>query len=196
MGWKNYLEDIRGCIQKSFRTRSLERELQMIQLSATRRSCIAILWVSLVSFSTITLCVASQRCLLLLLLLLFISLSVQFGNFWIHPHTFEFNLQQVQSWKLRINGKYFEAQKYPLFQTSENSSLNAKNLERTFPRTSYTQLRDLYVVNKEFDKKRSWGLGGGRLTTLQHKKLACQRMYTGSRIWVIDDQINENYTGR
>jgi hypothetical protein len=33
----------------------------MIQLSATRCSCIAIFWVSLVSFATITLCVASQR---------------------------------------------------------------------------------------------------------------------------------------
>jgi hypothetical protein len=39
----------------------LERELKMVQLSATRCSCIAILYVSLVSFATITLCVASQR---------------------------------------------------------------------------------------------------------------------------------------
>jgi hypothetical protein len=46
---------------KSFRTGRLERELQMIQLSATRCSCIAILWVSLVSFAAITLCIASQR---------------------------------------------------------------------------------------------------------------------------------------
>jgi hypothetical protein len=33
----------------------------MVQLSATRCSCIAILWVSLLSFAAITLCVASQR---------------------------------------------------------------------------------------------------------------------------------------
>jgi hypothetical protein len=33
----------------------------MVQLSATRCSCIANLWVSLVSFVAITLCVASQR---------------------------------------------------------------------------------------------------------------------------------------
>jgi hypothetical protein len=33
----------------------------MVQLSATRCSCIAILWVSLVSFAAVTLCVASQR---------------------------------------------------------------------------------------------------------------------------------------
>jgi hypothetical protein len=46
---------------KSFQTGRLERELQMVQLSATRCSCIVILWVSLVSFAAITLCVASQR---------------------------------------------------------------------------------------------------------------------------------------
>jgi hypothetical protein len=75
--------DIRGCI-KSFRTGHLERELQMVQLSATRCICIAIFWVSLASFAAITLCVASQR--------VFIVVSVYFimsqsGNFWIHPRT-------------------------------------------------------------------------------------------------------------
>jgi hypothetical protein len=39
----------------------VERELQMIQFSATRCSCIAIFGVSLMSFAAITLCVASQR---------------------------------------------------------------------------------------------------------------------------------------
>jgi hypothetical protein len=43
---------------------------RMVQLSATRCSCIAILWVSLVSFGAITLCVASQR--------VFIAVSVYF----------------------------------------------------------------------------------------------------------------------
>jgi hypothetical protein len=57
------------------------QELHMIQLSATRCSCIAILWVNLVSCATITLCVASQR------LFIVISLSIQSGNFWIHPRT-------------------------------------------------------------------------------------------------------------
>jgi hypothetical protein len=42
-------------VSKSFWTGCLERELQMVELSATRCSCIAILWVSLVSFATITL---------------------------------------------------------------------------------------------------------------------------------------------
>jgi hypothetical protein len=50
---------IRGCIQ-NFRTARLERELQIVQLPATRYSCTAILWVSLVSFTAITLCVASE----------------------------------------------------------------------------------------------------------------------------------------
>jgi hypothetical protein len=48
-------------VSKGFRTGRLERELQMVKPSATRCSCIAILWVSLVSFAAITLCVASQR---------------------------------------------------------------------------------------------------------------------------------------
>jgi hypothetical protein len=47
-------------ISKRFRTGRLEWELQMAQLPATMCSCVAILWVSLVSSATITLCVASQ----------------------------------------------------------------------------------------------------------------------------------------
>jgi hypothetical protein len=48
-------------VPKSFRTGSLEHELQMVELFATRCNYIAILWVSLVSFAAITLCIASQR---------------------------------------------------------------------------------------------------------------------------------------
>jgi hypothetical protein len=48
-------------VSKLFRTDRLERELQMVEPSATRCSYIAILWVSLVRFAAITLCVASQR---------------------------------------------------------------------------------------------------------------------------------------
>jgi hypothetical protein len=52
--------EFKGCsryegVSKSFRTGSLERELRMVQLSTSRCSCIAILWVSLVSFAAITL---------------------------------------------------------------------------------------------------------------------------------------------
>jgi hypothetical protein len=57
-------------VSKSFRTGLLEWELQMVQVSATRCSCIAILWVSLMSFAAITLCVVSQR--------VFIVVSVYF----------------------------------------------------------------------------------------------------------------------
>jgi hypothetical protein len=48
-------------VSKSFRTGRLERELQMVQLSATIYSFIAILWVILVSFVAVIICIASQR---------------------------------------------------------------------------------------------------------------------------------------
>jgi hypothetical protein len=48
-------------VSKSSRTLRPEQELQIVQLSATRCSCIAVSWVSPVSFAAITLCVASQR---------------------------------------------------------------------------------------------------------------------------------------
>jgi hypothetical protein len=51
-------------VSKSFRTDRLERELQIVRLSATRCSCIAITWVNLVSFAAITLYVASERVIL------------------------------------------------------------------------------------------------------------------------------------
>jgi hypothetical protein len=57
----SYNPRLRGCIQKFPDWPPGARELQIVQLSATRCSCIAILWVSLVSFAAITLCVASQR---------------------------------------------------------------------------------------------------------------------------------------
>jgi hypothetical protein len=68
-------------VSKSFRTGRLQRELHMVQLSVTRCSCIAILWVSLVSFSATTLCGASQQVFIIVVT----SLSTQSGNFWIDP---------------------------------------------------------------------------------------------------------------
>jgi len=59
----------------------VERELQVVQLSATRCSCIAILWVSLASFAAITFVLLLNECLLLCA---YISLSTQSGNFWLH----------------------------------------------------------------------------------------------------------------
>jgi hypothetical protein len=47
-------------VSKSFQTGHMEWELQMVQLSATRCSFIAILWNNLMSFGAITLCIASK----------------------------------------------------------------------------------------------------------------------------------------
>jgi hypothetical protein len=79
---KNFL--IWGCIQK-FLDWLPEVKTAMVQLSATRYNCIAILWVSFVSFAAITLCVASQQVFLLLLLLL-LSISL------LSPETFGYTL--------------------------------------------------------------------------------------------------------
>jgi hypothetical protein len=60
-------------VSKSFRTGRLKRELQIIQLCATMCSCISILWVSLVSFAAVTLCVASQRVFIVVSIYFFID---------------------------------------------------------------------------------------------------------------------------
>jgi hypothetical protein len=67
-------------VSKSFQTGLLEWELQMVKLSATRFSCIVILWVSLVSFAAITLRVVSQR--------VFIDVI----SLWLSPETFGYTL--------------------------------------------------------------------------------------------------------
>jgi hypothetical protein len=59
--FKNDFQKRYEIVCKTLRTGCLERELQMVQLSATSSSCIAILWVSLVSFAAITLFVASLK---------------------------------------------------------------------------------------------------------------------------------------
>jgi hypothetical protein len=59
-GCSSTIEALYKGVSKIYRTGQLERELQMAQLSVTMCSYIAILWVSLVSFAAITLCVASQ----------------------------------------------------------------------------------------------------------------------------------------
>jgi hypothetical protein len=51
---------VRGCIRK-FPDWTTGARTQMVQFSATRCRCIDILWVSLLSFAAVTLCVASQR---------------------------------------------------------------------------------------------------------------------------------------
>jgi hypothetical protein len=65
-------------VSKTFRTGRLERELQMLQLCATRCSCIAIFLgggVSLVSFAAITLCVTCQR--MFIVVVYFVIVSVR-----------------------------------------------------------------------------------------------------------------------
>jgi hypothetical protein len=52
-------------VSKSIRTGRLERELQMVQLSASRCSCIDIMWVGILSVATITLLLLLKECLLL-----------------------------------------------------------------------------------------------------------------------------------
>jgi hypothetical protein len=76
---------VRGCIQK-FPDWPPGARTANDTVSATRCSCIAILWLSLVSFAAITLCVGSQR--------VFISLSTRSGNIWIHPRIrrFQFHI--------------------------------------------------------------------------------------------------------
>jgi hypothetical protein len=69
------LQNVYEGVSKSFRTGSLERELQMVQLSVTRCSCIDILWVNLVSFAAIPLCVASQR--MFIVVIYFVTDSVR-----------------------------------------------------------------------------------------------------------------------
>jgi hypothetical protein len=64
-----HLHEVQGCVKKSW-TGHLEQELQMVQLSATRCICVTILLASLMSFVAITLCVASQWVLIVLISLL------------------------------------------------------------------------------------------------------------------------------
>jgi hypothetical protein len=77
---------------KSFRTGRLERELQVVQLTAIRCSCIAILWVSLVNFAVITLYVASRR------MFIVVSVMIQSGNFWLHPSTASLTWEGGYKW--------------------------------------------------------------------------------------------------
>jgi hypothetical protein len=58
--WSWPLTSICEGVSESLRTGRLEWELQMAEFCSTRCSCISILWVSLVSFVAVTLCVASQ----------------------------------------------------------------------------------------------------------------------------------------
>jgi len=64
-------------VSKSSRTGLLERELRIVQLSDTRYSCIAILWVSLMSFVAIILYVTSQWVSIIIVVVHFVIDSVR-----------------------------------------------------------------------------------------------------------------------
>jgi hypothetical protein len=90
-------------VSKSFRTGRLAGELQMVQLSATRCSCIAILWGSPENFGAITLCVASRRVFVVVVVVVVISL-------WLSPETFGYTLVNRWGRGKRIKG-YRDLQK-------------------------------------------------------------------------------------
>jgi hypothetical protein len=69
-------------VSKSFRTGRLERELQMVQLSATRCNCRYFVSQSS-EFCSHNSCIASQRVYIVVVYFV----MTQSGNFWIHPRT-------------------------------------------------------------------------------------------------------------
>jgi hypothetical protein len=91
-------------VSKSFRIGHLERELQIVQLSATRCSCIAILWVSLVSFAVITFVLLLNE---FLLMSVCISLSTQSGNFWLHPPMLQSQQTQLSFVRERTSSRCY-----------------------------------------------------------------------------------------
>jgi hypothetical protein len=101
---------VRG-LSKSFRTGRLEWELQMVQLFATRYSCILILWVSLVSFPAIILFVASQLVFIVVSVYLVID-SVRnlldTNNSYVHTTTLcSVLLKHVVPWCLKLESNEF-----------------------------------------------------------------------------------------
>jgi hypothetical protein len=97
-------------VSKSFRTGRLERELQTVQLSATRCSFIAILWVSLVGFAAITLCVAPQ--LVFIVVVYFVIDSVRklldIPSYMHMAHL----IIHADVWCPKHGGSWFEAQEF------------------------------------------------------------------------------------
>jgi hypothetical protein len=63
-------------VSKIFRTVRLERELQMVQLSANRCNCIATLWVSLVSFTAISICVVPQLVFIIIIIIIIVIIII------------------------------------------------------------------------------------------------------------------------
>jgi len=82
-------------VSRSFRTGHLERELEIIQLSATRRSFTVILWVSLVSFDATTLFFSSEQAFIVLSIYFFIDSVRKLLD---SPSYLERGSEQQQDW--------------------------------------------------------------------------------------------------
>jgi hypothetical protein len=101
---------------KSFRIGRLEQELQMVKLSATSCSCIAILWVSLVSFAAITLCGGSQG--------VFIVVSIYFF-YGLRPETFGYTLVSLHKENGRSKAKQSRAEQSKAKQSIPSQVVHA-----------------------------------------------------------------------
>jgi hypothetical protein len=103
----------------------------MVQLSATRCSCIAILWVSLVSFAAITLCVASQRLFVVVVVVVvdddFVIDSVR--KFLDTPWYFS---MMSQCWRKRISA-ITSSCKFGLILNTDKIRQTASNADTPFP---------------------------------------------------------------
>jgi hypothetical protein len=91
-------------VPKSFRTGRPERELQMVQLSATKSSCIAILWVSLVTFAAMTLCVASQQVIPKVSIFHYRLSPETFGYTHVCARDYEMNMTAMETLSLILYG--------------------------------------------------------------------------------------------
>jgi hypothetical protein len=126
----------------------------MLQLSATRCSCIAILWVSLVSFVTITLCVASQRVFVVVRVYFVMTQS---GNFWIHSRIssyFWFSVAAGHSNVTHMNVKLHVS--LPAFLWTYNS-FDLQLIILTYLRTYLLTYLLTYSIEQEYSLK-SWQL--------------------------------------
>jgi hypothetical protein len=118
--------NIRGCAQK-FTDWQPEPELQMVQFSATRCNCIAILWVILVSFVAINHCVASQRVFIVVIVYfviewvreLFDIPSFMYGRMVIQLHAFLTSVLVGAEWSAPHHGRFTtgESLRHPLDRT-------------------------------------------------------------------------------
>jgi hypothetical protein len=141
-----------------------------VQLSATRCSCIAILWVSLVNFAIITLCVASQR------VFTFVSvyfIMTQSGNFWIHPRTTD----EKKEWDKdcsQDSGKNFICCMKKVISLSPNPrwwplDKQIWNVFHPFPQ-SKTHVSSPYITNGKIIFRLCWSSSFRMVTTFDTNK--------------------------